>query len=82
MLEILIAEIEILQQTSRNIKEIAPEVAEQLQELRTTKITVEVNPEKINPLLENHKQMLQKAVVIPKWFLWVIIGALLASVAN
>ena len=33
LLEILIAEIEILQQTSKNIKEVAPEIRRQLQEL-------------------------------------------------
>lgn len=69
LLEILTEEIEILQQTSRNIKEVAPEIARQLYELKTTKLKYDVNTEKLEQLLENHKQELQRKVVIPKWFL-------------
>lgn len=69
LLEILTAEIEMLQQTSKNIKEIAPEIAKQLHELKTAKIKIELNTDKLEALLENHKQQLEKSVVIPRWFL-------------
>lgn len=52
LLEILIAEIEILQQTSKNIKEVAPEIRRQLQELKTAKIKVDLNTDKLEELLE------------------------------
>lgn len=38
LLEIFIAEIEILQQTGKNIREVAPEIVRQLHELKTAKI--------------------------------------------
>lgn len=82
LLEILTSEIEILQQTSKNIKEIAPEVAKQLQELKTTRIKVDLKTDKLEELLESHKLELKKHVVFPTWFLYIIIGALLASMAN
>ena len=72
LLEILIAEIELLQQTSKNIKEVAPEIARQLQELKTSKIKVDLNTDKLEKLLENHKKDLKKNTVIPRWFLLLI----------
>jgi predicted solute-binding protein len=69
LLEILTEEIEILQQTSKNIKKVAPEVARQLHELKVTKIKVDLNTNKLEELLENHKRELKKYVVIPRWFL-------------
>ena len=66
LLEILIAEIEILQQTSKNIKEVAPEIRRQLQELKTAKIKVDLNTDKLEELLEKHKQAVRKNVIIPK----------------
>jgi septal ring factor EnvC (AmiA/AmiB activator) len=69
LLEILIAEIEILQQTSKNIKEVAPEIARQLHDLKTAKIKFDLNTDKLEELLNNHKRELKKFVVIPKWFL-------------
>ena len=72
LLEILIAEIETLQQTSKNIKEVAPEIARQMHELKTTKIKFDLNTDKLEELLENHKRELQKKVIIPRWFLYVI----------
>lgn len=60
LLEILIAEIEILQQTSKNIKEVAPEIRRQLQELKTAKIKVDLNTDKLEELLEKHKQAVRK----------------------
>ena len=68
LLEILIAEIEILQQTSKNIKEVAPEIRRQLQELKTAKIKVDLNTDKLEELLEKHKQVVRKNLIIPKWF--------------
>ena len=38
ILKILCSEMEILQQTSKNIKEVAPEIAKQLLELKTNKL--------------------------------------------
>lgn len=69
LLEILIAEIELLQQTSKHIKEVAPEIARQLHELKTTKLKVEINTDKLKHLLDEHKKELKKSVVIPRWFL-------------
>ncbi len=69
LLEILIAEIENLQQTGKNIKEVAPEIARQLNELKTAKIKVDLNTDKLEELLENHKKELNKKVTVPKWFL-------------
>ncbi|MCG6191466.1 hypothetical protein [Maribellus maritimus] len=72
LLEILVAEIEMLQQTTKNIKEVAPEIARQLHELRTAKMKVDLNTDKLEELLENHKQELKKSVAIPRWFLIII----------
>lgn len=72
LLEILCSEIEILQQTSKNIKEVAPEIAKQLTELKKTKLKVDLNTDKLEELLKNHKGELQKKVVMPKWLLWMI----------
>ena len=82
LLEILTSEIEILQQTSKNIKSISPEIAKQLNELKTARLKVDLKTDKLEELLENHKRELKKFVVIPKWFLWMIVGVLLISVAN
>lgn len=76
LLEILIAEIEILQQTGKNIKEVAPEIARQLHELKTAKIKVDLNTYKLEDLLENHKRELKKYVVIPRWFL-ILVGVVI-----
>jgi len=73
LLDILIAEIELLQQTSKNIKEVAPEIARHLHELKTAKIKVDLNTDKLEELLESHKRELKKRVVIPRWFL-VLVG--------
>ena len=82
LLEILIAEIEILQQTSKNIKEVAPEIARQLHELKTAKIKVDLNTDKLEELLENHKQVIKKSVVIPRWFLIVVVVIFLTCITN
>ena len=72
LLEILITEIELLQQTSKNIKEVTPEIARQLHDLKITKIKFDLNTDKLEELLENHKQVIKKRVVVPKWFLILI----------
>ena len=72
LLEILCSEIEILQQTSKNIKEVAPEIAKQLAELKTSKLKFDLNTDKLEELLENHKRELNRRVVIPKWFITVV----------
>jgi hypothetical protein len=82
LLEILCSEIEILQQTSKNIKEVAPEITKQLAELKRTKLNVDLNTDKLEELLENHTQELIKRVVIPSWFLWLIGSILLINVAQ
>ncbi len=82
LLEILIGEIEILQQTSKNIKEVAPEIRRQLQELKTAKIKVDLNTDKLEELLEKHKQAVRKNVIIPKWFLMLVGFVLLISVIS
>ena len=73
LLEILTSEIETLKQTTENINEIAPEIARQLQILKTTKLEYDINTDKLEQLLEDHKQKLEKSVVIPRWFLWGIV---------
>jgi len=82
LLEILTSEIEILQQTSKNIKAISPEIAKQLNEQKTARLKVDLKTDKLEELLENHKRELKKFVVIPKWFLAIIVGVLVISVVN
>ncbi len=74
LLEILCHEIDMLQETSKNIKEVAPEISKKLQELKTTKLKFDLNTDKLEELLERHKRELQKNMVFPKWFLWLIGG--------
>ena len=73
LLEILTSEIETLKQTTENINEIAPEIARQLQILKTTKLKYDINTYKLEQLLEDHKRKLDKSVVIPRWFLVLIV---------
>ncbi len=80
LLEILCHEIDMLQETSKNIKEVAPEIARQLHKLKTTKLKFDLNTDKLEELLENHKHELKKSVVIPKWVLWVLGGMILIIV--
>ena len=68
LLEILTSEIETLKQTTKNINEIAPEIDRQLHALKTTKVKIGVDTDKLEQLLEDHKQKLEKSVVIPRWF--------------
>ena len=73
LLEILTSEIETLKQTTENINEIAPEIARQLQILKTTKLKYDINTDKLEQLLEDHKRKLEKSVVISRWFLVLIV---------
>ena len=72
LLEILTSEIETLKQTTENINEIAPAIARQLHALKTTKVKIDVDTDKLEQLLEDHARKLNKSVVIPKWFLWLV----------
>ena len=76
LLEILINEIEVLQQTSKDIKEVAPEIAKQLHKHKTTKLKFDINTERLEWLLTNHEKELKKNVVIPRWFL-ILVGVIL-----
>ena len=69
LLEILTAEIEMLQQTTKDIKEVAPEIARQLHHLKTAKIKFDLNTNELEQLLKDHKKELKKSMVIPRWFL-------------
>ena len=72
LLEILCHEIDLLQETSKNINAVVPEIGRKLHELKTTKLKFDLNTDKLEELLENHKRELQKKAVIPKWFLCLV----------
>ncbi len=83
LLDVLTEEIEVLRRTSQNIKEVAPEIARQLEELKNTKLKADLDTDKLEQLLKDHEQALQKKAVIPRWFLvlvWVVIVFLLGEV--
>ena len=83
LLDVLTEEIEVLRRTSQNIKEVAPEIARQLDELKNTKLKADLDTDKLEQILNDHEQALQKKAVIPRWFLvlvWVVIVFLLAEV--
>lgn len=82
LLEILIHEIDMLRETSKNMKEIAPEIEKQLHKLKTSKLKFDLNTERVEWLLANHEKKLKESVVLPKWFFWMIVGVLMASVVN
>ena len=76
LLEILTQEIDMLRETSKNINDIAPEIARQLEKLKTTGVKTTLNTERLEWLMANHEKTLKKSVVIPKWFL-ILIGAVI-----
>lgn len=76
LLEILTSEIELLNKTTGNIKEVAPEIARQLDELKRTKLKVDLNTGRLEQILADHEQVMKKNVVIPRWFL-VLIGVVI-----
>ena len=83
LLDVLTEETEVLRRTSQNIKEVAPEIARQLDELKNTKLKADLDTDKLEQILNDHEQALQKKAVIPRWFLvlvWVVIVFLLAEV--
>ena len=71
--DILTSEIEQLRKTTENIKAVAPEIDKQLKELKKTKLQVDLNTGRLEQILKDHEDALQKKVVIPKWFL-VLVG--------
>ena len=73
LLDILTSEIEQLRKTTENIKTVAPEIDKQLKELKKTKLQVDLNTGRLEQILKDHEDALQKKVVIPKWFL-VLVG--------
>jgi tRNA A37 threonylcarbamoyladenosine synthetase subunit TsaC/SUA5/YrdC len=77
LLEILCHEIDMLQETSKNINEIAPAIARQLHELKTTKLKYDLNTERLEWLLAKHEKTLAKSMVIPKWLLIAITALIL-----
>jgi predicted nucleic acid-binding Zn-ribbon protein len=79
LLEILTSEIETLKQTTENINEIAPEIARQLHALKTTKVKIGVDTGKLEQLLEDHKQELEKSVIIPRWFGVIIVTVIIMT---
>ncbi len=83
LLDVLTEETEVLRKTSQNIKEVAPEIARQLDELKNTKLKVDLDTDRLKQILKDHEQALQKKAVIPRWFLvlvWVVIVFLLGEV--
>lgn len=82
LLEILIHEIDMLRETSKNINEVAPEIEKQLHNLKTTKLKFDINTERLEWLLANHEKQLNKNVVFPKWFFWMVVGVLIVSIVN
>ncbi|MDD2380747.1 MAG: hypothetical protein WCY58_11880 [Mariniphaga sp.] len=77
LLDILTSEIEQLNKTTENIKAVAPEIDKQLKELKKEKLQVDLNTGRLEQILKDHEDALQKKVVIPKWFL-VLIGVVIA----
>ena len=69
LLEVLTHEIEVLRITSKNINEVAPVIAERLNELKNTKIIARVELTELKALLSEFEKSLKKQVAIPKWFL-------------
>ena len=83
LLDVLTEEIEVLRRTCQNIKEVAPEIARQLEELKKSKLKVDLDTARLEQILKDHEQALQKKAVIPRWFLalvWVVIVFLLGEV--
>lgn len=72
LLEILTNEIEGLKKTTENIKEVAPEIARQLAELKRTKLKVDLNTGRLEQILKDHEDAMKKKLVIPRWFLALI----------
>lgn len=76
LLDILTSEIELLRKTTENIKEVAPGIDKQLKDLKKTKLQVDLNTGRLEQILKDHEDMLQKRVIMPKWFL-VVVGVVI-----
>lgn len=72
----------MLEQTTKDIKEVAPEIARQLHSLKTTKLKYDINTEKLEQLLEDHERELKKSVVIPRWFFALVVLCLIFFVID
>jgi hypothetical protein len=72
----------MLRETSKNIKAIAPEIARQLEKLKTTGVNATINTERLEWLLANHEKKLKESVVIPKWFLWLIVAVIITNLLH
>ncbi|MCW0481194.1 hypothetical protein [Gaoshiqia sediminis] len=73
LLDILTSEIEQLNKTTENIKAVAPEIDKQLKELKKNKLQVDLNTGRLEQIMKDHENALQKRVVMPRWFL-ILIG--------
>lgn len=80
LLEILIHEIDMLRETSKNINEIAPEIEKQLHKLKTSKLKFDLNTERVEWLLANHEKKLKESVVIPKWLVITFAGLIVVLI--
>jgi ABC-type transporter Mla subunit MlaD len=76
LLDILTSEIEQLNKTTKDIKAVAPEIDKQLKELKKTKLQVDLDTDRLEQILKDHEQALQKKAVIPRWFL-VLVGVVI-----
>ena len=69
LLEILTHEIEVLKKTSRNINEVAPVIAERLQELKNTKLKATIDSHRLEYEIANLKSFISSRITFPAWFL-------------
>lgn len=76
LLEILTEEIEELKKTTENINEVGPEIARQLEKLKTTKLKVDLNTDSLQQILKEHEEVMEKNMVISKWFL-ILVGVVI-----
>ena len=77
LLEILINEIEELKKTTENIKEVAPEIDKQLKELKKNKLRVDLDTRRLEQILKDHEEALKRKMVIPKWFLALVVAVII-----
>jgi hypothetical protein len=68
LLEVLTKEIEVLRQTSKNINEAGPIIAQRLQELKKTKLTAQLDVRELKSLIKEHKDYIDSKTTIPTWF--------------
>lgn len=69
LLEVLTREIEVLRKTSANINEAAPIIAQQLQELKQTKLVAQVDTRDLKSIIKQHQEYVQARTTIPTWFI-------------